>query len=227
MAQIWQVLNLAIYQCKKQEPERFYVIETQTKEDVIDPPPPGTLLTNADLQETDLTNARFRNIDFEQANLQKANLTNAWFEWVDFGQTNLRGANFEAAVLTFSDLQQVTGITLEQLSNAKLCYTILPDFIPLNPNGACLEVLPVTRYDYEFGKQGEEEEIFNIQFMLSTLGYYPYDFTYYFDLLMEESLKKFQEDIDIEPTGKADLVTINALKEKFAEAIGVPYPNTK
>lgn len=54
--------------------------------------------------------------------------------------TNLTSADLEGAVLNEANLQGVEWLTQDQLDQAKLCFTILPDHILLKPNRDCAEL---------------------------------------------------------------------------------------
>lgn len=92
----------------------------------------GVNLCSANLQRTSLqaTNLREANLYgvnlqgafLYQANLQETSLQAANLQEAFLSEVNLQGANLYKA-----NLQGATGLTTEQLSQAKLCMTVLPD----------------------------------------------------------------------------------------------------
>lgn len=92
----------------------------------------GANLYSANLQETSLQDA-----NLQESNLYGANLRGAFLYGANLQETSLQRANLQAAFLPAANLQganlykanlqSVTGLTDAQLSQAKLCMTVLPD----------------------------------------------------------------------------------------------------
>lgn len=117
----------------------------------------GTDLTGADLRRanlrrTDLFNATLSGATLEGAkvevavlvgaNLTGANLTGVNLTGADLRGSKLNGANLSGVTLTRTalnraDLTSSTGWTTEQLSQARLCRTILPEGANLDPDRDC------------------------------------------------------------------------------------------
>ena len=85
----------------------------------------GAYLSDADLKEVNLTDANLEGASLHRTNLERADLFN----------TNLEGAG-----LWDANLQGVQNLSENQLFKAKLCRTILPATISLNPNRDCKEL---------------------------------------------------------------------------------------
>lgn len=98
-------------------------------------------LRNATLRYADLSNANLSNADLSKADLRDSELTAA-----ALNSSNFNGCRFNNARLIGADFRN-SNITQEQLINAKLCLTILPDGIDLNPDRDCqeLRIDPETR----------------------------------------------------------------------------------
>ena len=96
----------------------------------------GANLINADLFNADLTQANLLEADLSSANLTKATLT----------QTNFCNADIKGAKLINVSLRNARYLTDEQLTQAKLCRTRLPEGSALGPNRDCEElgIDPVT-----------------------------------------------------------------------------------
>jgi uncharacterized protein YjbI with pentapeptide repeats len=98
-----------------------------------------TKLTNADLSGADLSDADLgRAIPF-RANLKDANLSNVDFicaclNDANLEGANLKGANFGYASLANANLRGVKGLTKEQLKQAYLFNTKLPEGVDLDPD---------------------------------------------------------------------------------------------
>ncbi|MBE9069371.1 pentapeptide repeat-containing protein [Leptolyngbya cf. ectocarpi LEGE 11479] len=122
-------------------------------------------LREVQLPEADLSYSNLGGADLREANLEKANLLGANLEGADLGGANLKGAflwrsnlkganfwgadlegvafldtNLESTVLGDANLQNIKVVTQEQLTQAKLCLTKLPDGISLDPNRDCREL---------------------------------------------------------------------------------------
>ncbi|MCG8367128.1 MAG: pentapeptide repeat-containing protein [Pseudanabaenales cyanobacterium] len=95
----------------------------------------GADLGKANLQRTDLRFANLQGSDLGKANLQEADLKEANLEGADLGKANLEGA-----VLGGANLEGAKGLTEEQLTQAKLCETTLPEYITLDPDRDCDEL---------------------------------------------------------------------------------------
>lgn len=115
----------------------------------------GAYLGDANLEETYLGGVNFERARLEYASLEGAYLDSAnlegaylWranFEGADLGRASLKGAylgsaNFEGARLDYANLEEARSITQQQISSAKLCSTILPANISLDPNRDCKEL---------------------------------------------------------------------------------------
>ena len=79
-------------------------------------------LQGANLQKVSLQEATLYQADLQAINLQEAFLADANLQGANLAKANLREANLYRA-----DLRNAEGLTDEQLSQAKLCMTILPD----------------------------------------------------------------------------------------------------
>ncbi|PSN17046.1 hypothetical protein C7271_19780 [filamentous cyanobacterium CCP5] len=84
----------------------------------------GTNLSSAELIDTDLSNA----------NLNLANLSGAYFSGADLSNANLSDATLTASRLSNVNLNNVN------LSSAKLCRTVLPDGVDIDPQRNCEEL---------------------------------------------------------------------------------------
>ena len=92
----------------------------------------GANLGRANLQQTSLQEAHLSEANLYRSNLQGAFLYRANLQETSLEQANLQDAflseaSLQGANLYKANLQGVTGLTEEQLSQAKLCMTILPD----------------------------------------------------------------------------------------------------
>ena len=94
----------------------------------------GASLGLANLQRADLQKAYL-----EGANLEGAVLENANLEGVRLGEAKLKGADLMGA-----NLKEAEGLTDAALRQAKLCQTVLPEHITLDPNRDCerLDIAP-------------------------------------------------------------------------------------
>ena len=123
----------------------------------------GANLSGANLNETILYRANLQKAVLERANLQGANLRSADLQravlrWANLEGTNLEGANLQKASfhganlkntsLIDADLQGAQQLTQDQLSQAKLCRTTLPDTLSSLANRDCEEL----RIDPETGE---------------------------------------------------------------------------
>lgn len=98
-------------------------------------------LEGANLWDANLEGAGLKDANLKGANLGKANLEGAYLGFVNLEGTNLWGANLEGAGLFRANLKGVISLTEGQLTQAKLCLTILPEGITLNPDRDCAELL--------------------------------------------------------------------------------------
>ncbi len=92
----------------------------------------GANLVGANLEEADLMEANLEEAHLLEANLAGANLVRA-----NLAGANLTRANLEEANLKYANLKGSQDLTEEQLTQAKLCATILPEHITLNPDRDC------------------------------------------------------------------------------------------
>lgn len=88
---------------------------------------PAISLARADLQGANLAYIYACYVNLENAHLQEANLEGA----------HLQGANLKNANLKNTNLKSATGITLEQISEAQLCNTKVPENIRANVDRDC------------------------------------------------------------------------------------------
>lgn len=115
-------------------------------------------LERAKLRKANLTGANLRGGQLQEAELDGANLTGACLKFADLTEADLRGANLtganlrkanlERADLQSANLEGVEGLTQDQLSQAKLCRTTLPDTLSSLSNRDCEEL----RIDPETGE---------------------------------------------------------------------------
>ncbi|WP_448169545.1 pentapeptide repeat-containing protein [Leptolyngbya iicbica] len=99
-------------------------------------------LEQTNLQDTNLGGANLQNAMLWNANLQSAILRNANLQGAELQQANLQDADLQDANLEFvnlagADLRRVSYLTEEQLAEAILCGTKLPDYIELDGNRDC------------------------------------------------------------------------------------------
>ncbi|WP_017301002.1 pentapeptide repeat-containing protein [Nodosilinea nodulosa] len=92
----------------------------------------GAKLYGANLKRADLQSANLKGASLGSANLKKASLRSADLKGATLDNVNLRGADLYGA-----NLEGAVSLTQDQLALAKLCLTILPDGITLNPNRDC------------------------------------------------------------------------------------------
>jgi len=90
----------------------------------------GSNLSKVNLFGADLSKADLSYVNFNEANLSEANLSEA----------NLKGAELVGAELAKTDLTGLKNYTVEQLSEAKLCQTKMPEGCDLDSNKDCTEV---------------------------------------------------------------------------------------
>ena len=105
----------------------------------------GADLSWTNLQETDLRWTNLREADLALSNLRGAVLVGANLQEGYLFGANLQGANLFRADLRGANLREATlqgaeWLTQDQLDQAKLCFTILPDHILLKPNRDCAEL---------------------------------------------------------------------------------------
>lgn len=92
----------------------------------------GANLYSANLQDASLQDANLQGANLQGANLQGAflygtNLQNTKLQSANLREAFLPEANLQGANLQGANLQDVTGLADEQLKQAKLCMTVLPD----------------------------------------------------------------------------------------------------
>ena len=102
------------------------------------------LTTSEDDEGVYLAGVQLPNASLRKANFQNANLRYAYFSDADLTEATLKGAdliraNFEGATLTGANFEGAT-LTGVKLSEARLCRTILPEGIILDPNRDCEEL---------------------------------------------------------------------------------------
>ena len=105
----------------------------------------GTVLLLANLEGAFLLSASFegaalQSTNLEGAFLQSANLKNAFLDRASLKDAFLEKANFEDASLVDVDLREARGLSTVQITQAKLCRTMLPPGIVLSPNRDCVEI---------------------------------------------------------------------------------------
>jgi carboxyl-terminal processing protease len=67
--------------------------------------------------------------------------------------------------------------------------------------------------------------VYNLQVVMNSLGYYDGEFTSYFDEQLEMSVKKYQADNSLEQTGELDNLTIRYILAKYYDDQIVDYRN--
>jgi hypothetical protein len=98
------------------------------------------------LINTDLSSVNFYNTNLDGANLSGADLTGArHLDFAYLSSVNLSGvdlSNVDLSGVKFSgaDLSDAYNLTPDQLKDAKLCRTILPTGIGIDPNRDCKEL---------------------------------------------------------------------------------------
>lgn len=95
----------------------------------------GAFLWNADLEGATSWDTNLEDADLSNANLKNAKLTKA-----NFKHANLEGTNLEDTDFTAADLKSARNLEVEQVTQAKLCFTELPPDINLPPNRDCAEL---------------------------------------------------------------------------------------
>ena len=105
----------------------------------------GAFLFYANLEEAFLYDANLAGASLSRANLARANLGKANLAGASLGGANLEGAFLKEANLAgvnfvYANLSEVSNLTTEQLSQAKLCNTQLPSDINLPPDRDCEEL---------------------------------------------------------------------------------------
>lgn len=96
-----------------------------------------TNLSDAKLSDANLENAILNFANLGGVELENANLKGALFQQNNLEDAFLGGANLKGALLLDLNLENTSGISQEQLSQARLCKTILPSHITLDPNRDC------------------------------------------------------------------------------------------
>ena len=97
-------------------------------------------LTGAVLEFANLQGAELISANLTGAVLSFANLTGADLSFANLTGADLDSANLTGAVLYSANLQGAVNLTQDQLALAKLCRTILPEGITLDPNRDCEEL---------------------------------------------------------------------------------------
>ena len=100
----------------------------------------GAALMFANLQGAGLRNANLQGAYLLGANLQRAGLLEANLQGAYLEEANLEGAYLWEANLWEANLEGAKNLTEEQVTQAKLCRTTLPDDIALDPNRDCEEL---------------------------------------------------------------------------------------
>lgn len=100
-------------------------------------------LMNANLTGAELIGANLNGANLSGANLTGADLNGADLINANFSGANLNGANLSNAKLATANLREAQNLTYTQLESAKLCRTILPTNIQLNPNRDCKEAFHI------------------------------------------------------------------------------------
>ena len=98
-----------------------------------------TILSDVDLRDADLSGAFLSDTNLRDADLSGADLSEAFLHGVDLSGTDLSRAFLLGADLSGTDLSEAQGLTMEQLSEARLCGTTLPEGIELNSDRGCSE----------------------------------------------------------------------------------------
>jgi uncharacterized protein YjbI with pentapeptide repeats len=102
-------------------------------------------LSGANLSHANLSRVNLGGANLRGANLSGANFSNAYLIGAHLSGANLSGANFSNAYLSEANLSEANlsgadNLTPDQLKDAKLCRTILPPDIKLDPNRDCKEL---------------------------------------------------------------------------------------
>lgn len=84
-------------------------------------------LQSANFQQTNLQGANLQGAFLPEANLHHANLNQANLQGAFLPGANLHGASLHHANLYHANLHNAIGCTEQQLQQAKLCQTVLPD----------------------------------------------------------------------------------------------------
>ena len=100
----------------------------------------GANLGGANLFEANLSSANLSYANLSSANLSGANLSYADLSGANLSSANLFEANLSGAWLGSAKLSDVKNWTEDQLSEAKLCNTQLPEGCKLDPNRDCQEL---------------------------------------------------------------------------------------
>jgi uncharacterized protein YjbI with pentapeptide repeats len=105
----------------------------------------GAYLSDADLSGAHLWGANLIDADLSGANLNGADLSGADLSGAHLSRANLSGANLSGAHLSavnlsWADLIDLRFIDADQLNQAKLCKTRLPQGMTLDPNRDCQEL---------------------------------------------------------------------------------------
>ena len=105
----------------------------------------GANLGSANLEGASLTLDNLKGAHLDAANLERAFLMRANLEGADLDGANLEGADLESSnlkgvTLKSTNLEGAINLTQQQISQAKLCGTILPPDISLDPNRDCKEL---------------------------------------------------------------------------------------
>lgn len=105
----------------------------------------GAILSEANFQEAELWAVNLAGTDLRLANFQEAKLSGANLKGSDLRGANLQGAelsvaSLEGVNLTGANLEGVKGLTDKQFTQAKLCLSVLPEGIILDPNRDCKEL---------------------------------------------------------------------------------------
>jgi uncharacterized protein YjbI with pentapeptide repeats len=97
-------------------------------------------LKGVDLRRIYLRHGVLNNSDLRNADLRDAYLGNAYLRDADLRGANFSGTGLRHADLGRADLRDAKNLTIEQLSQAKLCETTLPEGVNLDPTRNCKEM---------------------------------------------------------------------------------------
>ncbi|WP_161634908.1 pentapeptide repeat-containing protein [Leptolyngbya sp. Heron Island J] len=100
----------------------------------------GANLVGADLGLAKLSGAYLFQTNFVDSNLQFADLSGSYMAWANLSGADLYGINLSGAYLVAANLESASGLTQEELTHAKLCFTKLPSGISLSANRDCEEL---------------------------------------------------------------------------------------
>jgi uncharacterized protein YjbI with pentapeptide repeats len=108
-------------------------------------------LSDANLRSANLSHANLSHANLSDTNLSDTNLNDADLRNADLRDAHLDHANLNDANLGHANLSDTGNLTEDQLTQAKLCRTTIPNDITLDPNRDCEEL----GLDLEKGKLDE------------------------------------------------------------------------